>query len=101
MPLSDLTLLVAAGRGINPDDKPFMRILSRRVGACLRNLRKKELVTMTRPPEALDFGRLRASRCFPVLPALAALWFALGASLLLVQIVFSFRALEACGLCAP
>ncbi len=37
LPVSDLTLIVAAGRGINPDDKPFMRVLSRRVGACLRN----------------------------------------------------------------
>jgi hypothetical protein len=26
MPVSDLTLIVAAGRGINPDDKRFMRI---------------------------------------------------------------------------
>lgn len=25
VPVSDLTLVVAAGRGINPDDKPFMR----------------------------------------------------------------------------
>jgi hypothetical protein len=53
LPVSDLTLVVAAGRGINPDDKPFMRILSRRVGACLRNLRKKNLVFMTRPPGSL------------------------------------------------
>ena len=53
LPVSDLTLVVAAGRGINPDDKPFMRILSRRVGACLRNLRKKNLVIMTRLPGSL------------------------------------------------
>jgi hypothetical protein len=53
MPVSDLTLIVSAGRGLNPDDKPFMRVLSRRVGACLRNLRKKKLVTMTRPPGSL------------------------------------------------
>ncbi len=53
MPVSDLTLIVAAGRGITSDDKPFMRILSRRVGACLRNLRKKKLVEMSRPPGSL------------------------------------------------
>lgn len=57
-PVSDLTLIVAAGRGINSDDKPFMRILSRRVGACLRNLRKKGLVTMTRPPGSLGLWEI-------------------------------------------
>ena len=40
LPVSDLTLIVAAGRGINPDDKPFMRVLhaaSARVSAiCAR-----------------------------------------------------------------
>jgi hypothetical protein len=30
IPVSDLTLLVAAGRAINRDDKPFMRILTPR-----------------------------------------------------------------------
>jgi hypothetical protein len=44
LPVSDLTLTVLVGRGLNPDDKPFQRILSRRVGACLRNLWKKGLV---------------------------------------------------------
>ena len=53
LPVSDLTLIVSAGRGLNPDDKPFMRVLSRRVGACLRNLRKKKLVTMMRPHGSL------------------------------------------------
>lgn len=53
LPTSDLTLIVAAGRGINPDDKPFMRVLSRRVGACLRNLRKRNLVLLSRPPGSL------------------------------------------------
>lgn len=53
LPVSDLTLTVAAGRGISTDDKPFMRVLSRRVGACLRNLRKRGLVTMVRPPGGL------------------------------------------------
>jgi len=53
MPVSDVTLAVLAGRGLSPDDKPFTRILSRRVGACLRALRKKGLVTMTRSPGSL------------------------------------------------
>jgi hypothetical protein len=58
LPVSDLTLAVAAGRAINPDDKPFMRILSRRVGACLRTLRKKKLVVMTRPPGSLGLWEI-------------------------------------------
>ena|ERR1700730_7278337 len=58
LPVSDLTLIVAAGRCINPDDKPFMRVLSRRVGACLRNLRKKNLVRMTRPPGSLGLWQI-------------------------------------------
>jgi hypothetical protein len=58
MPVSDLTLIVAAGRGINPDDKPFMRVLSRRVGACLRNLRKKGLVRLMRPPGSLGLWEI-------------------------------------------
>jgi hypothetical protein len=49
LPVSELMLTVLAGRGLSTDDKPFMRILSRRVGACLRNLRKKGLAKMTRP----------------------------------------------------
>lgn len=58
MRISDLSLTVAAGRGINPDDKPFIRVLSRRVGARLRNLRKKNLVTMTRPPGSLGLWQI-------------------------------------------
>jgi len=42
LPVSELTLIVLAGRGSSADDKPFLRILSGRVGACLRNLRKKK-----------------------------------------------------------
>jgi hypothetical protein len=41
IPVWDLTLAVAAGRGITTDDKPFMRVLYRRVGACLRHLKRK------------------------------------------------------------
>lgn len=48
LPVHELTLIVAAGRGLSPDEKPFMRVLSRRVGACLRNLRKKGLVRLQR-----------------------------------------------------
>ena len=48
LPVSEITLHVIAGRGLSPDDKPFARVLSRRVGACLRNLRKKGLVRMDR-----------------------------------------------------
>ena len=48
LPVSELTLIVLTGRGLSPDDKPFVRVLSRRVGACLRNLRKKGLVRLTR-----------------------------------------------------
>ena len=58
LPVSDLTLIVAAGRRINPDDKPFMRVLSRRVGACLRNLRKKKLIAMTRPSGSLGLWHI-------------------------------------------
>lgn len=44
LPTSELTLIVATGRGISVDDRQFMRVLTRRVGACLRNLRNKGLV---------------------------------------------------------
>lgn len=53
LPVYDLTLTVAAGRGINTDDKPFMIILRRRVDACLRNLRKRGTVRSTRPSGSL------------------------------------------------
>lgn len=48
LPVSEITLHVALGRGLSGEDKPFLRVLSRRVGACLRNLRKKGLIRMTR-----------------------------------------------------
>ncbi len=53
LPLSDLTLIVAGGRGVDPGDRPFMRVLSRRVGACLRNMQKKKLVKSSRPHGSL------------------------------------------------
>ena len=48
LPVSEITLHVLAGRGLNADDKPFTRVLSKRVGACLRNLRRKGLIRLTR-----------------------------------------------------
>ena len=48
LPVSEITLHVLAGRGLNADDKPFTRVLSRRVGACLRNLRRKGLIRLSR-----------------------------------------------------
>lgn len=48
LPVSEITLHVAAGRGLNNEDKPFLRVLTKRVGACLRNLRKKGLVRLVR-----------------------------------------------------
>jgi hypothetical protein len=58
LPVSELMLIVLTGRGLSPDDKPFMRVLSRRVGACLRNLRKKGLVRITRPPGSLGLWEI-------------------------------------------
>jgi hypothetical protein len=58
LPVYDLTLIVLSGRGLNPDDKPFVRVLSRRVGACLGNLRKRGLVMMTRPPGSLGLWEI-------------------------------------------
>jgi hypothetical protein len=48
LPVSELTLYVLTGRGLSADDKPFVRVLSRRVGACLRNCRQKGLVRLHR-----------------------------------------------------
>ena len=48
LPVSEITLHVLTGRGLNADDKPFTRVLSRRVGACLRNLRRKGLIRLSR-----------------------------------------------------
>jgi hypothetical protein len=49
LPVSELTLVVLQGRGLNPDDEPFLRVLSRRVGACLE---------MTRSPGSLGLWRI-------------------------------------------
>ena len=48
LPVSEITLHVATGRGLGDEDKVFLRVLAKRVGACLRNLKKKGLVRMTR-----------------------------------------------------
>lgn len=58
LPVFDLTLTVAAARGINTDDKPFMIILRRRVDACLRNLRKRGTVRSTRPSGSLTLWQI-------------------------------------------
>jgi hypothetical protein len=58
LPVSELTLIVLAGRGLSLDDKPFLRVLSRRVGACLRNLRKKGLVRLVRQPGSLGLWEI-------------------------------------------
>jgi hypothetical protein len=58
LPVFDLSLAVAAGRGINTDDKPFMIILRRRVDACLRNLRKRGVVKSSRPSGSLTLWEI-------------------------------------------
>ena len=58
LPVFDLTLTVAAGRGITTDDKPFMIILRRRVDACLRNLRKRGVVRSSRPSGSLTLWEI-------------------------------------------
>jgi hypothetical protein len=44
LPLNEITLHVMTGRMLNTDDKPLMRVLSKRVGAALRHNRHKGLV---------------------------------------------------------
>jgi hypothetical protein len=58
LPVFDLALAVAAGRGINTDEKPFMIILRRRVDACLRNLRKRGTVRSARPSGSLTLWEI-------------------------------------------
>ena len=53
MKAAELTLIVLSARGLSLEDKLFLRVLTRCVDACLRNLRKKGLVKMTRPPGSL------------------------------------------------
>ena len=58
LPVSEITLHVLAGRGLNADDKPFTRVLSRRVGACLRNLRRKGLIQLVRKVGQTGLGEI-------------------------------------------
>jgi hypothetical protein len=58
MPVADLALIVLEGRGLSLDDKPFLRVLQKRVDACLRNLRKRGLVKRTRPPGSLGLWQI-------------------------------------------
>jgi hypothetical protein len=58
MPVSELALVVLSDRGLSVDDKPFLVVLKRRLDACLRNLRKKGLVRMTRPLAGLGLWQI-------------------------------------------
>lgn len=60
MLVADLSLVVLEGRGLSLDDKPFLRVLQKRVDACLRNLRKKGLVKRTRPHGSLGLWEISA-----------------------------------------
>jgi hypothetical protein len=44
LPLHEITMHVVVGRSLNPADKPLLRVLSKRVGACLRHYRGLGLV---------------------------------------------------------
>ena len=44
LPTHEITLHVMAARTLNPSDKPLLRVLSKRVGACLRMQKGKGLV---------------------------------------------------------
>jgi hypothetical protein len=58
MLVADLSLIVLEGRGLSLDDKPFLRVLQKRVDACLRNLRKKGLVKRTQPHGSLGLWQI-------------------------------------------
>lgn len=60
MPVSELAAIVLSERGLSLDDKPFFVVLKRRVDACLRTLRKKGLVKMTRPPGSLGLWEVKS-----------------------------------------
>jgi hypothetical protein len=60
-PVSELVHHVLAGRGLTAEDKPFMRVLSRRIGACLRNLRKKGLVELIQRIGYAGMWQIKAS----------------------------------------
>jgi hypothetical protein len=44
LPLHEITMHVMVGRSLNATDKPLLRVLSKRVGACLRHYRQAGLV---------------------------------------------------------
>jgi hypothetical protein len=48
MGVHELTLQIVTARGLDPADKSIVRLMSHRVGACLRNQRKKGLVRLRR-----------------------------------------------------
>ena len=44
LPAYELALHVMAGRGLNSADRPLLRVMAKRVAACLRNYRNKGIV---------------------------------------------------------
>lgn len=53
IPNHEITLAVMAARTLNPADKPLLRVLSKRVGACLRAQRKAGLVRSVDGPNRI------------------------------------------------
>ena len=53
IPNHEVTLTVMAARTLNPADKPLLRVLSKRVGACLRMHRKAGLVRSVDGPNRI------------------------------------------------
>jgi hypothetical protein len=53
LPLQEITLHVMTGRSLNPDDKPLLRVLAKRVGAALRHNRNKGLIVSSIGPNGV------------------------------------------------
>jgi hypothetical protein len=51
LPAQELALHVMAGRGLNAADRPLLRVMTKRVAACLRNYRGKGLVRSVDGPK--------------------------------------------------
>lgn len=58
LPLHEITLQVMVGRSLNASDKPLLRVLSKRVGACLRHNRTKGLVRSVAGPSGSTFWEI-------------------------------------------
>ena len=50
LPAYEIALLFMASRGLAATDKPLLRVIHKRVGACLRNYRSKGLVRAVEGP---------------------------------------------------